>query len=99
MAASINQIVNMLYAQQGQVSKQLGSYIPSMTKEQRVMIKIIDATFAVMHQALVAHGVYTDAELSQRIQAAAAGAFEPETDIIAPVPPDPIVPTDPPVTP
>lgn len=90
--ATVNQIVNMLYAQQSAVSKRLGSYVPSMSKESRVMLKLIDATIAIMHQALVDHGIYTDAELQQRLATAAAGAFVEEPETREPPPPDAPVP-------
>lgn len=79
--ATLSQYFTQLRTKQDALSKRIGSWLPGMAVEPRVVLACSDATFAVLMKLLVDKGLITDAELQAAFNAATVADFTTESAI------------------
>jgi hypothetical protein len=86
---AIDVYVNQIRQKQEALSRKLGSWLPGMPAEYRVILTLLNIPWAAVAKLLVDKGVFTDAELLAALNAAAVAAWNAENPQPTPGPSEP----------
>ena len=85
---TLGQYMDQLLQRQRALATKLGSWLPGMATDYRVILACGDASQAILMKLLVDKGLLTDAELSAAFNAATAASFAGVATEPEPLPPN-----------